>query len=155
MSSPGFRGPLVYLVCLAQEAIQATLQVRLHQAGFTDLRVSHECVFRYLDPAGTRLSALADGAGISKQSMGEHVDHLTDAGYLDRVADPTDRRAKLICPTERGLAVKATVRAAFEEMDAALSNALGADGLRQTRDALNAFLADFAQSGALEDPGRP
>lgn len=58
---------------------------------------------------GLRLTELARTAGIAPQSMGALVDDLERLGYVERVADPHDRRAALIRPTERG---RADVRAA-------------------------------------------
>ena len=49
-----------------------------------------------------RLTELASLAGMTKQSIGEMVDDLVDLGYVERIPDPEDRRAKLICLTERG-----------------------------------------------------
>jgi DNA-binding MarR family transcriptional regulator len=66
------------------------------------LRASHTQVFESLDPAGTRLTTLADRARMSHQAMGEMVDELIRHGYLERVPDPADGRARLIRPTARG-----------------------------------------------------
>ena len=68
------------------------------------LRASHTQVFESLDPAGTRLTTLADRARMSHQAMGEMVDELIRHGYLERVPDPADGRARLIRPTARGRA---------------------------------------------------
>ncbi|MBO3744745.1 MarR family transcriptional regulator [Streptosporangiaceae bacterium NEAU-GS5] len=68
------------------------------------LRAVHAQVFEGLDPGGTRLTALAERAQMSHQAMGAMVDELVDHGYLERVPDPADRRARLIQPTERGRA---------------------------------------------------
>jgi DNA-binding MarR family transcriptional regulator len=37
-----------------------------------------------------------------KQVIGNLVDELEKLGYVERRPDPADRRAKLVCPTERG-----------------------------------------------------
>src|SRR5215468_10464789 len=68
------------------------------------LRAVHTQVFESLDPDGTRLTVLAERAQISHQAMGEMVDELVRHGYLERVADPADRRARLIRATARGRA---------------------------------------------------
>jgi len=133
---------------MAQEAVLEGLQQRLIAAGFADLRASHDCVFRYLDMAGSRLSALAERAGMTKQAIGQHVDYLSNRGYLERVADPSDRRAKLVRPTERGRAVKQAAMEAFLDMEAELANTLGPEGLGRTREALRIF-------ATLRIPGVP
>ena len=45
---------------------------------------------------------LAAYARITKQSMGSLVDHLQAGGYVERVSDTTDQRAKVVRLTERG-----------------------------------------------------
>ena len=67
-------------------------------------------VLQYLDDAGTRVSVLAERAQITKQSMAELVAHLERHGYVERVPDPADGRAKLVRATDRGRAVFAVAR---------------------------------------------
>jgi len=139
MSSDSGDGLLVHYVCLAQEAVMEGLHQRLLAAGFENLRSSHDCVFRYLDMGGNRLSDLADRAGMSKQSIGQHIDYLAQRGYLERIPDPSDRRAKLVRPTERGVAVKKASWLAFRDMEEELATALGPEGFQRTREALRTF----------------
>ena len=60
------------------------------------LRPAHTNLFPHIDLEGTRLTVLAKRVGISKQAVGQLVDELVAMGGLERVPDPTDRRAKLI-----------------------------------------------------------
>jgi len=94
-------------------------------------------VFQYLDDAGTRVSDLAARARITKQSMAELVAHLERHGYVERVPDPTDRRAKLVRATARGREVFAIARAAMEDVDARLDAALGPARVRELRGLLD------------------
>jgi len=73
---------------------------------FPDLRPAHLIVFQLLDhpPAGTRLTDLAERAQMTPQSMGELIDTMESRGYVERLPDPADRRAKLICYTTLGWA---------------------------------------------------
>jgi DNA-binding MarR family transcriptional regulator len=82
------------------DAVLAALQA---EDGF--LRAAHTQVFENLDPDGTRLTTLAERAQMSHQAMGEMVDELVRHGYLERLPDPADRRARLIRPSARGRAV--------------------------------------------------
>jgi DNA-binding MarR family transcriptional regulator len=63
----------------------------------------HTQVFDHLDPDGTRLTVLAERAQMSHQSMGELVGELVELGYLERVRDPADGRARLLRATPAGL----------------------------------------------------
>jgi DNA-binding MarR family transcriptional regulator len=74
----------------------------LAEAGFDDIRPAHTPVFQHIEAGGTRLSELAERAQMTKQSMGYLVDYLEQHGYVERRADPTDRRASLIFLTDRG-----------------------------------------------------
>jgi DNA-binding MarR family transcriptional regulator len=49
-----------------------------------------------IDPDGTRVVTLAARARVTKQSAAFLVDQLERAGYVERVADPRDGRAKLV-----------------------------------------------------------
>jgi DNA-binding MarR family transcriptional regulator len=58
--------------------------------------------FIHTDLDGIRLTRLADKSRMTPQALGELVDDLVELGYLRRVPDPTDGRAKLIVFTGRG-----------------------------------------------------
>jgi DNA-binding MarR family transcriptional regulator len=70
-----------------------------------------------IDPDGTRVVTLAARARVTKQSAAFLVDQLEQAGYVERVADPHDRRAKLVRLT-------AHARAIGDAADAAVARAL-------------------------------
>ena len=59
-------------------------------------------VMLLLDREGVRMSALAERAQMTKQSMTEIVVGLANAGLVTREPDPTDGRAKLVVPTKEG-----------------------------------------------------
>ena len=94
-----------------QEGVRQVYQ-GLASAGYADLRPAHMAVFQHINEvAGSRLTALADSAQMTKQSMAYLVDHLEKRGYVQRVRDPADGRARLIVLTERGKGVMAAGRA--------------------------------------------
>lgn len=51
---------------------------------------------------GIRLTDLANRSTLSMAACSELVNELESLGYVERKADPTDGRAKLIVPTEMG-----------------------------------------------------
>jgi DNA-binding MarR family transcriptional regulator len=85
----------------ARDAMIESVRRGLH-GQTTVLRGAHSQVFECLDPDGTRVTTLAERARMSHQAMSEMVDELTRHGYLERVPDPADGRARLIRPTARG-----------------------------------------------------
>ena len=85
-----------------QVAVVGELDRRLAERGFDDLRPSSAPVFQHIAPEGSRLSELADRAGVTRQSLAEQIAALERCGYIDRLPDPGDRRARLIVLTDRG-----------------------------------------------------
>jgi DNA-binding MarR family transcriptional regulator len=112
------------------------LHRRLVERGHAAVRPSHGNVFQFLDDDGTRVSVLAERAQMTKQSMAELVAHLERHGYVERIPDPRDRRAKLVRATARGRAVFAVAREVTAEVTARCSKRLGEDRMRQLRELL-------------------
>lgn len=119
------------------------------EVGFDDMRVAHNAVMAYLPADGMRLTDLARTARISKQAMAELVADLEAKGYVKRIADPTDGRAKIITWDERGhAAYEATIKifARIEQEVTAMVGQPAMTGLR------NGLLTVFT---ALADPPTP
>jgi DNA-binding MarR family transcriptional regulator len=106
---------------------------RLVERGHEAVRYAHGNVFQYLDDDGTRVSVLAQRAGMTKQSMAQLVEHLERHGYLERVPDPADGRAKLVRTTALGKEVFAIVREVVGEIEGRVEAALGAAKLARLR----------------------
>jgi DNA-binding MarR family transcriptional regulator len=70
---------------------------------------------------------------MTKQSMAQLVAHLEAHGYVERVPDPADGRAKLVRTTPRGHEVFATVRGFIADMDARLDARMGEAKVRELR----------------------
>jgi DNA-binding MarR family transcriptional regulator len=105
------REDFVALLYNAADGLVAELLRRMDQAGYGDVRQTHGCVFGNIAAEGMRLTELAELANMTKQGVGEAVSDLERMGYAERVADPSDGRAKIIRLTERG---RAAQRAGFE-----------------------------------------
>jgi DNA-binding MarR family transcriptional regulator len=119
-----------------RDGLIEAVQSRLADAGFGDVRTSHDCVFRHLTPEGLRLRDLAALSQMSPPAIGEHVDELERLGYVERAPDPSDRRAKLIRPTPRGVAFMRAAYEALAEIEGEWTEAIGADALVRLRDGL-------------------
>lgn len=133
-------------------AVQNQLWASLAAEGFTDLRPRHGGVLAYLDADGTRASELAHRSGQHKQIVGTVIDELETLGYVHRTPDPTDRRAKLVYPTARGLAEIRTARQIIAGIERDHARAVGPDRYRQ----FMATLAELVERYADEtDPAPP
>jgi DNA-binding MarR family transcriptional regulator len=78
------------------------IQHGVAERGFDDVRPVHGFAFALLSAAPATTAQLAGHLGITKQATSELVAHLVDRGYLTRVPDPADRRARLLVLTDRG-----------------------------------------------------
>jgi DNA-binding MarR family transcriptional regulator len=124
------------LAILLREPLRAMneeLIGRLAERGHGEVRLPHGNVLQYLDDDGTRVSVLAERAGLTKQAIAQLVEHLEAHGYVRRVRDPRDRRAKLVRATARGREVYAVVRDFLADLDARLDRELGAAKVRRLR----------------------
>ena len=74
-------------------------------SGFDDVTIAQSRLLMGVDPDGTRLSVLAARAQIAKQTATALVDKLERAGYVERVPDPSDGRARLVRMTPRAEAI--------------------------------------------------
>ncbi|MGA9102670.1 MarR family winged helix-turn-helix transcriptional regulator [Aeromicrobium sp.] len=106
MSSPGLppdRYPLIRLINLANRAMQTDMVRQAHERGYTEVKQAHNAVFGFLGEHGARASDMAERAGMTRQSMGEIIRDLVNLGILETRPDPTDRRAKVVVYTPKGL----------------------------------------------------
>lgn len=108
----------------------------LQRAGFEDLTIAQSRLMMGLDPEGTRLSVLADRAQIAKQTATALVDRLERAGYVERVPDPSDGRARLVRMAARAEAAVPLARAEEDRIEAEWRERLGPDRMEQLREAL-------------------
>jgi DNA-binding MarR family transcriptional regulator len=142
--------PLPGLLEIAGEAMLAEFREELTNRGYADLRPTHGCVFRFVREDGMRLTDLATNAGITKQSAGELVDDLVALGYVERTADPDDRRAKLICLTERGQEAQRVGFGIFTELEQRWGTRFGEERLEQLRELLEEIAAEKAPAAVPE-----
>ena len=118
------------LVVLLREAylrLNDVVLARLAQQGHQAVRPAHAAVFQYLDDTGTTVSLLAERARMTKQAMAELVRHLETHGYVRRVPDPTDGRAKLVLPTDLGNQVVEVAQNLAPEIEQRISALLGTE----------------------------
>jgi DNA-binding MarR family transcriptional regulator len=110
-------------------------------AGFDDLSAAHVGLWRYPGLEGVRPSQLADRAGITKQSVNDLLGHLEGHGYLLRVPDPVDGRARVIRLTAKGRRLQATIYVAAGAAQLRIAEILGPRRFAQLHGSLQ-LLAD-------------
>jgi DNA-binding MarR family transcriptional regulator len=121
------------LLFLPYRAMETRVFEGLAAAGFADLTPAQARVFQRIAPAGSRLTDLAAQAGITKQSAGFLVDQLERGGYVERVPDPADGRARLVRIAERGARSVQASRAIVDQVEAEWTAHIGVWRMAQLR----------------------
>jgi DNA-binding MarR family transcriptional regulator len=134
------------LLFIPYRAMEARVFQGLAAAGF-DITPAQARVFQRIAPDGSRLTDLAAQAGITKQSAGFLVDQLERAGYVERVPDPADGRARLVRIADRGARSVEASRGIVAAVEAEWTAHLGERRMAELR----AILADLRD---LTDPWR-
>ncbi len=117
-----------------ESAVLAALKAHGH-----DLPLNQARVFQRIAPGGSRLADLAEAAQLSKQTLGSIVDQLERAGYVRRVPDPHDARARLVTVTAKGRELVELSVPVVREIEAAWEAHLGPDRIGQLRETLAAL----------------
>ncbi len=128
--------PLGLLLFLPYRAMENRVFAALADAGYADVTLAQARIVQRIGPDGTRLTELAEQAQVTKQTAGFLVDQLERAGYVERVPDPTDGRARLVRLSPRGQRASAVANAVAAEVEHEWSRHLGPRATAQLRRAL-------------------
>ncbi|MEV0196744.1 MarR family winged helix-turn-helix transcriptional regulator [Nonomuraea sp. NPDC050691] len=145
--------PLPALLTQVRDIALEGLHRQLADEGFEGIRYVHGSVFRYIDAEGSRLTTLAERSGLTKQAIGELVGELENHGYLERIADDADRRAKIIRLTDQGRMAQAAAARILADVEQRWSRLLGRDQVAMLRRALEQVIA--LEAGSTSDASPP
>lgn len=123
------------LLFIPYRYMEQQILTELAAAGFR-ITLAQARVVQRVDEGGSRLTRLAEAAEVTKQTAGYLVDQLERAGYVRRIPDPTDSRAKLICIAERGQRAIEFSRAIEKRIEAEWTAHLGEGDTRRLQDTL-------------------
>lgn len=104
---------------------EAVPLVLAHLAARDKVGAAHIHITRHLALEGSRLTDLAQAAGMSKQAMGDLVDQCEAWGLVTREPDTRDARARLIQFTPTGLAWLTAFKMAVAQAEAEFRAAVG------------------------------
>jgi DNA-binding MarR family transcriptional regulator len=91
------------------------------------ISAAHIHITRHLSLQGSRLTELAQAAGMSKQAMGNLVNQCEAWGLVKREGDSRDARAKQLVFTEAGLAWLAAFQMAVAQAEEEFKASVGGD----------------------------
>lgn len=108
-------------------------------AARAQISAAHIHITRHLDLQGTRLTDLAQKAGMSKQAMGDLVDQCEAWGLVTRDPDPRDARARLVQFTPTGLLWLQAFREAVAQAEKEFRAEVGQDVATVVKIGLEAY----------------
>ena len=120
---------IVYLSAVAQDS-QVRLMKYHHECGYENLKVSYAQVLSYIGVNGARINDIAEINGVSKQAISQITQEIESLGYLTRIVDPQDKRARKIIFTPKGQSlIRDSVRT-IKQVEADWENLIGTENLK-------------------------
>lgn len=99
---------------------------------------------------GSRQLEIAQQMGIEPMTLSTYLDRLQSLGFIERRADPADRRAKLIHTTPAATEVIARIRVEQLELMRLVTGGIGEDDLSLMHERMKHLRANLS---ALEEDG--
>ncbi|MEN0065402.1 MAG: MarR family winged helix-turn-helix transcriptional regulator [Myxococcota bacterium] len=106
-------------------------------------------LYPHIELSGTRPSVLAERLGITPQAVAQLVAELEAMGFVERIKDPDDGRARLVRFTDLGSQDIINGFLAFEVVESEIAERLGHDEFETLRE-LVARLESIAEALTLE-----
>lgn len=126
-AAPGYELPLRLFA--AFRAIIDEVHAELAREGHPGIRPMHGFVFQAIGIDGTTAVELGARLGVSKQAAGKTIAGLEQQGYVERAADPSDARRKVVRLTGKGVDVLDRSARLFDTIQTRWAEALGEDRL--------------------------
>ncbi|MFF0270964.1 MarR family winged helix-turn-helix transcriptional regulator [Kribbella sp. NPDC004536] len=136
------------LLVLADQEFVRELREYVTGQGFDDQGRSDGFVLRTLHDGPTTITRLAERLEITKQGAGQIADDMERRGYVERLPDPSDARARLLHLTDRGRAALSAARRFHHSYERRLRKRLGDDAV----DALRNVLTEMAGEAQVSTP---
>jgi len=131
------------------QSVRDQLYAGVVAAGYDDLNAAHVGLWRHPGLDGVRPSQLADRVGITKQSVNDLLGHLERHGYLLRVPDSADGRARVIRLTSRGRRLEQAIYAEAGAAEQRIAGILGPQRFAHLHNSLELLTEQLATSPAV------
>jgi DNA-binding MarR family transcriptional regulator len=122
---------------------------RMRARGIGGMQPSYPRLLGNLDTEGTRIAALARKMGTTRQAVAQLTREIEAAGFVERVADPDDRRGIIVRFTGKGRAALNVAVAVMAEIEQDYARIIGADGLAELKRLLGQLLDEIDRRGAF------
>ncbi|GLZ31622.1 MarR family transcriptional regulator [Lentzea sp. NBRC 105346] len=124
------------LMFIAHRAMENRVFAAVANAGYGDVTIAQARLMARISSTGSRLTTLAESAQVTKQTAGFLVDQLERAGYVERVPDPADGRARLVLLTDKAKEVLPLANGEAAAVEAEWEKHIGKRRMAQLRETL-------------------
>lgn len=114
------------------------LRARLAQRGWSGITRSQSLVLANVANGVVRPSVIASNLGVSRQAMSQLLGEMSQAGLIDIVPDPDDRRAQWVVFSSLGGPIREAASSILRDLEAQLAAAAGRNAVLGLRTALHA-----------------
>jgi DNA-binding MarR family transcriptional regulator len=137
---------------VAHQWVLAQIYDAVVAAGYEDLGRAHVGLFRYPTTDGLRPTELAERIHVTKQSVNDVLRDMEDLGYLVRVPDPTDGRARVVRLTEKGRRLEDVIHEGAHSAESTIAEFLGVRRFTHFRASLEEIANAIAQGSLNTAP---
>ncbi|OBB85187.1 MarR family winged helix-turn-helix transcriptional regulator [Mycobacterium sp. 852002-30065_SCH5024008] len=138
---PDWQPTVPALVNLVAASGAPRLRAAFAAAGLDGIRPGQAVALVPLAAGGLHASDLADRLQVSRQAVAQAITGLERHGYVTRVPNPLDARARIIELTPRGRQALRVMRSSAVELERQWEQALGRQRLAALRETLQMLLA--------------
>lgn len=142
-------GLLLRLLLRATHTMNTEMADRIRARGFADFQPSFTALLVHIDTEGTRVTTIAQRMGTSRQAVSQLLQAIEARGYIERVADPADRRAVIARHTASGRRILLTAIEVMKAIEDEYATMIGADRLARLKRLLRRLLVGTDPRGAL------
>jgi len=143
---PDWKPTVPALVNLVAASGAPHLRAAFVAAGLDGIRPAQSVALVPLVAGGLHASDLADRLRVSRQAVAQAITGLERHGYVNRVPDPLDARARIIELTPRGRQALRVMRSNAIDLEKRWEKTLGRQRLGELRETLQMLLAGEAEA---------
>lgn len=132
--------PLIVHATSLATRLDVLLQGFNAEKGHTPLKRSYWQVLEKITQHGVRINDLAELNGISKQAISQLANEIEKAGYIARSDDPSDKRAKNLFPTKKGLQLISDTFASTQSVESLIERKIGSKAVHELKQAFQEYL---------------
>jgi DNA-binding MarR family transcriptional regulator len=148
VADPEWKPTVPALVNLVAASGAPHLRAAFAAAGLDGIRPAQAVALVPLAAGGLHASDLADRLRVSRQAVAQAIAALERYGYVTRVTDPADARARIIELTPRGRQALRVMRSSAVALEKRWERVLGRQRLGELRESLQMLLTGEADAAS-------